>query len=146
MKSIQKVKRVQLQINHKENLILLGLVSAEPDYKLSLNINRKFKISLRNLAPLKIRSETGNELTFSRFSDQPGSAGMTHDLFSNRCGKYFLLKKLKNIDYLFLIHNTEDHQNMETITSVLRELESVNAVFNIDLDNLKDRNLQYLTL
>ena len=146
MKSIQKLKRVQLQIDHKENLILLGLVSTEPDYKLSLYINRKFKINLRNLAPLKIRSETGNELTFSRFSDQSGSSGLTHDLFSNRSGKYFLLKKLKNIDYLFLMHNTEDDQNIETITSVLREMESVNAVFNIDLDNFKDKNLQYLTL
>ena len=146
MKSIQKVKRIQLQINHKENLRLLGLVSSEPDYKLSLNINRKLKISLRNLAPLKIESETGNELTFSRFSDQHGSAGMTHDLFSNRSGKYFLLKKLKNIDYLFLMHDTEDSPNIETITSVMREIDSVNAVFIIDLDHFKDKNLQYLTL
>ena len=144
MKNIQKVKRVQLQIDHKENLILLGIVSSEPDYKLSLNINRKFKINLRNLTSLAIKSESGNELTFSRFSDQGVSTDIIHTLFSNRSGKYFLLKKLKNIDYLFLIHDSE--QDTALIISAMREIESVNAVFNFDLDTFKDKNLHHLTL
>lgn len=146
MKNIQKVKRVQLKLDQKDDLVLFGLVSSEPDYKLSLTINRKLKIYLKNLLPLKISTETGSELLFSRFCAHDESTGTTYNLFSNRLGKSFLLKKLKNVDYLFLVHHPEDEDITGTITPRLREIESVNAVFNIDLNDLKDKNLQYLTI
>jgi hypothetical protein len=145
MKSIQKVKRVQLKVDHKEDLVLLGLVSSEPDYKLSLSINRKTGIFLRNLAPLTISGDNGSELTFSRFSDSSRSSGMTFNLFSNRSGKSFLLNKLKNIDYILLIHEPENKAAVESVILCLKELDTINAVFNIEVDNFKDKNLQFLT-
>ena len=95
MRSIQKITRVQLKINQYDDFVLLGLVSAEPDYKLSLNLNKKFRISLKNISPLKITDDAGSELAFSRFSDTSGSPDLLFNLISNRSGKSFLLKKLK---------------------------------------------------
>ncbi len=145
MKSKQRITKVQLKISQKDEFILLGLVSAEPDYKLSLSINKRFHISLKNLTPLKISDEKGSELTFSRFSDSDKSADIVYNLISNRSGKNFLLKKLKNIDYIFQLQDTENENNIEKITASLREIESVTAVFNIDINTFKDKNLQYLT-
>jgi hypothetical protein len=145
MKSVQKVTRVQLKINRNDDFILFGLVSAEPDYKLSLTLNKKFRISLKNISSLKITDETGSELAFSRFSDSSKSPELQFSLFSNRSGKSFLLKKLKNVDYIFQVHDTENESNISQIAASLRELESVTAVFNIDLNTFKDKNLQYLT-
>ncbi len=54
MKKIQKVTRLRLHNDENHDYILLGLVSAEPDYKLSLALNKKFGISLKNISPLKI--------------------------------------------------------------------------------------------
>lgn len=144
MKSVQKVTRVQLKINRNEDFILLGLVSAEPDYKLSLALNKKFHISLKNISALKIADATGSELAFSRFSDSSKSQDIQFGLISNRAGKSFLLKKLKNVDYIFQIHDTENESNINKITASLRELDSVTAVFNIDLNTFKDKNLHYL--
>ncbi len=145
MKSIQRITRVQLKINQKDEFILLGIVSAEPDYKLSLSINKKFRISLKNILPLKITDDTGSELAFSRFSDSSKSPDVVFNLFSNRSGKSFLLKKLKNVDYIFQVQDAENENNTDQITASLREIESVNAVFNIDINTFKDKNLQYLT-
>ncbi|MCX6321576.1 MAG: IPExxxVDY family protein [Bacteroidia bacterium] len=145
MKSIQRITRVQLKINQKDEFILLGIVSAEPDYKLSLSINKKFRVSLKNILPLKITDDTGSELAFSRFSDSSKSPDVVFNLFSNRSGKSFLLKKLKNVDYIFQVQDAEMGNNTDQITASLREIESVNAVFNIDINTFKDRNLQYLT-
>ncbi|MEI6047568.1 MAG: IPExxxVDY family protein [Bacteroidota bacterium] len=144
MKNIQKITRVQLKINHEDNFFLLGIVSTEPDYKLSFSINTKFRISLKNISPIRITGTTGYELTFSRFSDISKSAGIVFTLVSNRSGKNFLLKKLKNVDYLLQVHDSENEKNIDEITAGLREIESVNAVFNIDINALKDKNLQYL--
>jgi hypothetical protein len=144
MKRIQKITRVQLKINQENELFLLAIVSAEPDYKLCLLINKKFHILLKNISPVNITAGNGSEVLFSRFSDINGSQGIIYTLVSNRSDKYFLLKKLKNVDYIFLVHNSENVSDIDRISSAMREIESVNAVFIIDIKSLKDKNLQYL--
>jgi hypothetical protein len=144
MRSNPKIKRVQLIINQNNESVLVGIVSAEPDYKLSLTLNKKLNISLKSVSPVLLPDESGRELVFSRFSDTTASQGLSYDLTSNRCGKNFLIKKLKNIDYILHIHSPENEAGIERIISILRETESVTAVFNIDPNLLKDKNLHYL--
>ena len=144
MKRIQKITRVRLDISQSDKFYLIGLVSAEADYKLSLAINRKFRINLKNISPVSIKSDNGTGLTFSMFSETSGSKDNIFTLISNRSGNNFLLPKLKNIDYIFKVHDTENEKNIGQITDSLREIEAINAVFNIDLESLKDRNLIYL--
>jgi hypothetical protein len=144
MRSTQKITRVQLKIDKEDSAFLLGLVSAEPDYKLSLTLNKKFKISLRNIAPVKIIDDKGLEQVFSRFSDTRASTGAVFNLVSNRTGNNHLLKKLKNVDYIFQVQDPENENNLEYFTARLRDMEAVNAVFNIDISTFKDKNLQYL--
>jgi hypothetical protein len=145
MKSNQKITRVQLKINHDDELIVLGLVSSEPDYKMSLSINKTFRISLKNINPVKLNNSANEALSFSRFSDLSHSPEMIFSLVSNRSGKNFLIKNLRNIDFIFIAHNNENNNNIEEITARLREIEAVDAVFNIDLNIFKDKNLHYLT-
>lgn len=144
MKSTQKVKRVKLNLEQNNEYALIGLVSAEPDYKLCLSINKKFRISLKNDDPFTINDQNHPELSFSRFSDHHDPAVNIFSLISNRNGKYFLLNKLKNIDYLLQIRISENETNLPFITSFLREIDSVTGVFNIDYSALKDKNLHYL--
>ena len=144
MKSIQKVTRVKLKINQHNDFILLGLVSAEPDYKLSLALNKKFGIALKNISAVKLTDDNGYELAFSRFSSAIGSPDIIFNLISNRSGKHFLLNKLKNVDYIFQVQDPENEYNINLTTASLREIESVIAVFNIDLNTFKDKNLKYL--
>jgi hypothetical protein len=141
MKKPQKITRVKLQIEDTNDFILLGLVSSEPDYKLSLALNKKLSISLKNISPTMINGENGNNLLFSRFSDSGESPDRIFNLISNRCGKYFLIKKLRNIDYIFQIHDPENRNIVSEITSSLREIDTITAVFNIDIDSIKDKNL-----
>jgi hypothetical protein len=145
MKNIRKVTRVKLKINQNNDVILLGLVSAEPDYKLSFILNKNFRISLKNIPSVKLTDEDGSELDFSRFSDTSRSPDIIFNLFSNRSGKHFLLKKLKNVDYVFQIQNTDNGININYITTILKEIDLITAVFNIDMNMIKDKNLQYLT-
>lgn len=141
----KKVTRLQLENNGKDDFIILGLVSSEPDYKLSLSINKKSGISLKNVSPVKINEET-EEVFFSRFSFTSSSSGTTCNLISNRHGKSFLFRKLKNIDYIFQIYNPANEFDAERLSSDLRTIETITAVFNIDLSSFKDKNLESLIL
>ncbi len=125
--------------------ISIGIVSAEPDYKLSLHINKKFRISLKNSSLIKTIDEKGAEISFSRFSDSAKSHNLIYNLISNRSGSSFLLKKLKNVDYILQVYDSENGNTGDNIISLLREIESVSAVFKIDLSTFKDKNLKYLT-
>ncbi|MDP8218319.1 MAG: IPExxxVDY family protein [Candidatus Theseobacter exili] len=144
MKSTQKITKVQLKVNHSDESFWLGVVSAEPDYKLSLLLNNKFNLSLKNISPLKVPVDNGSELEFSRFSDHIKSPEIFCTLFSNRSGKNFLLKNLKNIDYIFQAHDLSGKYHIKSLTSSLREIESITAVFTIDLKLMKEKNIKYL--
>ncbi len=143
MKSGAKVKRVQLKDSHSSNSAIIGIVSAEPDYKLSLALNRKLKISLRNDSPITINENGGNNTAFSRFSDVSG-APLYYDLTSNRAGKNFLLKKLKNIDFILQVHNPSGDETVRKIAATLKEIECVTAVFLIDPSTIKDKYIHYV--
>ncbi len=141
-----KIKRVHLRINEDHESSFLGVVSAEPDYKLSLTLNRHLNISLRNVPSVIINDESGKELIFSRFSDISASPHLIYDLISNRSEKNFLLKKLKNIDYIFQIHDPQNEIDISNIVSILRDAEFITAVFNLEPDLIKDKNLFHLII
>jgi hypothetical protein len=141
-----KISRLKLENSHCDDTSMIGLVSAEPDYKLSLSINKTLKISLKNTSPVKINDETGQELVFSRFSDTTAYPDLIFDLISNRSGKEFLLKKLKNVDYIFQILDSENRYSQNQIADLLRKTEFVTALFVIDINTFKDRNFHLITL
>lgn len=144
MKTRIKVQRVQLSINQNNESVIFGIVSAEPDYKLSLALNRKLKISLKNDNPVIVNDKPGIDLVFSRFTDLSGTPEGGRDLTSNRSGRDFLLKKLKNIDYLFILHDKENERSINKMLSKIKDIEGVIAAFKIDPGSLKDKNLQYI--
>ena len=144
MKSSQKVTKLKLNIEQDNDYLLLGLVSAEPDYKLSLSLYKKIGISLKNIAPLVLPGDNNSEQTFSRFSNFDAPSDLTFSLISNRTGKNFLLNKLRNVDYLLLIQNSERNTDLNKLTLSLREIKTITAIFNIDLNTIKEKNLHYL--
>ena len=144
MRSTPKIRRVQLKINQSDESVILGIVSAEPDYKLSLAINKNLGISLKNSSPLIINGMPGDETSFSRFSDSSSSENLVYDLTSNRSGKNCLSGKLKNIDYFFRIHDPDNETNLDQAVSKLRELDCITAVFTIDAGSVRDKNINHL--
>ena len=145
MKANPKIKRVRLKINPENGFVFFGIVSPEPDYKLSLALNRKLKINLRNVTPVIIGQKEGEEISFSRFSDASASPHLTYELISNRSGKDYLIKKLINIDFIFRIFNGENEADLNLINTLVKEIECITAVFNLDPATIKDRNLDYIT-
>ena len=145
MKNTQKIRRVQLTINKQDEYSLIGIVSAEPDYKLCLSLNKILNLSLKNISPFKIPGEKGQEIEYSRFSDTNNTPDFTINLISNRSGNFYFLKKLKNIDYIFQVLHPGKMKYSDHYTSKIRDMDSVTAVFSIDPDSIKDKNLQYLT-
>jgi hypothetical protein len=147
----QKITKVRFDLNNENEFLILGIVSAEPDYKLSLIINKKLGITLKNILPITFSGDSGSEVLFSRFSDTTGTHGLVYFLVANRTGNNYLVKKLKNIDYLFLIHDLEStHMDglrpNHAYSTTLKESEIITAVFNIDSSVLGEKFLHHLLI
>lgn len=144
MKSTQKKIKVPLHFTANDNYLMFGIVSPEPDYKLSLLINKSLNISLRNQSPLEVKDDLSNLISFSKFCDQTESPDTSYSLYSNKSGNSCLLKKLKTFDYLFLVQDTDENFNSEMLTQKLKESGMFRAVFVIDPVKVNDKNLKYL--
>ena len=146
MKGSQRIKRVQLSVNEHEGITLLGLVCSDPHYKLSLKINKKLQVSLKSASPVEIQNAAGKDLIFTRFSDVTSAPDTALHLFSNRSGAEFLFRKLKNIDYLFEIYDPGSNYFSSEIISKLRDIDTVTALFTVELKSIKDNNQKYLLI
>jgi hypothetical protein len=146
MRGRLNIKRLQLNDKTEEEYTILCLVSTEADYKLSQLLNKKLKLSLKSNKTLDVPGNNGANISFSRFSDTSGTPGLNYSLISNKSDKDYLLKKFKNIDYFLQIQCSDNKCNIELLTSTLREIEKITAVFKLNPLDTKDKNLVYLTL
>lgn len=144
MKNRSKITRVQLDVDSSEDHSLFGIVSAEPDYKLSLALNKKLSLSLKNSKPIEIKGENGDILHFSKFSDHTFVQGYAVNLISNKSGRSLLLKKLNKIDYILQVHSYPKGFKPDELTIPLRSIDTITAVFVLEAGDIRDKNLQYL--
>ena len=141
MKNQQKIKRIHLPVDDQDIPVIIGIVSSDQDYKLTLKINKKLSISLKNTDPVAVDENKDNIDEFSRFTYSHSENIIVYQLISNRTGKSFLIKKLKNIDYLMLVNDAGKSLQFDLIMTSLRDIDSVSGVFRISFDSIaKDRN------
>jgi len=124
------------------DFFFLGVVSAEPDYRLSVMINRHLGTDLRK-CPEEITLQTNSgRHTFTRFT----SVSPDFTLVSNRSEGKILVRKLKNIDFFFLKCGHKERQKAEELAVTLREIPEITAVFVFDSREISDSNLPLLAL
>ena len=132
MKQQKKVTRIPLVVDETGNITIMGLVSHDPDYKVSLSINRILGISLRNISPFELPGPKAVTTTYSRFRDSSDPHGLIYTLVSNRNGNSHLVRKLVNIDYLFFLQVPDQIPDSDSLAASLRDIDGITAVFNIN--------------
>lgn len=146
MRGRAKITKILLGDQPNDEYVFLGIVSTEADYKLSQLLNKKLGIALKSNKTIEVMGADGSQIFFSRYSDSSGSPEITYNLISNRSDKNYLLKKYRSIDYLFQIHCTDNKCDIDQLTGSLRDIDRITAVFRLDQREIKDKNLNYLTL
>jgi len=120
----------------------LGVVSAEPDYRLSVLINRHLGADLRKCdEEISVHTDSGRAC-FSRFTTVPPELS----LVSNRSEGQILLRKLNKIDFFLIICGESGREKAEQLAATLREIPEITAVFVLESSKITDRNLPLLTL
>lgn len=132
MKSSGKKTRHKLQLTEDTGILLLGLSTPEPDYRVSLVLNSILKISFRGNKNITINKGTDLECSFSRFSSATEYNDSTFELVSIRNGACLLDKKLAGLDYLLIVRGDDLLSFKEAIVPRIREAGEITAVFVLD--------------
>ncbi|MCU0458984.1 MAG: IPExxxVDY family protein [Bacteroidales bacterium] len=138
----RKITRHTIESGEPQAFHFLGVVSAEPDYRLSVMINRHLGSTLRKSEEEIIVNGPAGSGIFSKFI--PRDQAFT--LVSNRSGGNLLLRKLKNIDFLVLPGGNHTRNEAEELAAELRKIPEITAVFILDSREVSDRNLSLLAL
>jgi len=138
----KKITRHTIGTGEPQPFFFLGVVSAEPDYRLSVMINRHLGTDLRKCnEDITVAGQAGTQ-QFSRFSPE----NRAFSLVSNRSGVNVLLRKLKNIDYLLVPGGVQGKKEAEELAASLRLIPEITAVFIFDSRHNCDQNLSLLAL
>lgn len=138
----KKITRHTIDHDDPPPFFFLGVVSSEPDYRLSVMINRHLGTDLHRCPDEITVSTPAGTNKFPRFASE--NSRIT--LVSNRNAGSVLLRKLKNIDYLIVPCGQHERKETEELAASLRLISEITAVFIFDSRETADKNLALLAL
>lgn len=137
-----KITRHTIGSEETPAFFFLGVVSSEPDYRLSVMMNRHLGTDFRKCPDdIIIHTATGKNL-FTRFTS--GTPALS--LVSNRSEGTTLIHKLKNIDFLLVTCCQYDRNKTEELANSVRGIPEVTAAFIFNSKEISDKNMSLLTI
>ncbi len=138
----KKITRLTIPAEDIPQFLFLGIVSAEPDYRISVMLNRHLGAGLRKCNNDVTAVSDSGEHRFSCFaSDTPAFS-----LVSNHCDGNILIHKLRKIDFFLVISGAPDEKRAESLANTVRKIPGVTAVFVFSSRTVNDRNTALLAL
>lgn len=122
------------------DFFFLGIVTPEPDYRISVLLNKQLGISLHHDLEDLIVVPGEESQHFSVFTTSP----QILSLVSNKSGGNYLLRQLKNIDFFLVIYGSPDRNKAESLASDIRKNKSVTAVFVFESSQVRDKSVTLL--
>ncbi|MBE0668305.1 MAG: IPExxxVDY family protein [Bacteroidales bacterium] len=140
MKDTDKITRHNILSAEPAEFMFLGIVTSEPDYRLSVMLNRQLGISLQHSSNDIIGGSGEEPPRFSVFSTSPPILS----LISNKSRGNFLIKKLKTIDFFLTIHGVTSRAKADNLAALIRKNQDITAVFVFSSPEINDRNMKLL--
>ena len=130
-------KKLKVESDLFEGYSLVALVTPLKDYRLAYFINDALNFQLKKYDDLRI---AGKESAFSWYYYSQGSNYLRCMLISNMEEKGRLIPG-QRIDYIFLIKNIVDEEQLVDILSKLRKISGISAAFEIDMSTIRNMDV-----
>lgn len=121
------------------NYLIIGIVSVNPIFTLSWQINKYFDFDLAELEPISFFSKKlKKNLNFLQFLYFDTKKEIKYQLIQNKNSNGIFIDKEKNVDYLFVIESEEAVDSK--IINDLRNIDNINTAFEIKFKSEKQEN------
>ncbi|MBN2776597.1 MAG: IPExxxVDY family protein [Bacteroidales bacterium] len=134
------MKTKKLKYKPQFNFKLIGISSAEEDYKISWRLSKILKSEFVKSESLQIIDPRFTEyLVFSVFEIEDKYKFPDIKLVANKGMEGFLIEELKNIDYFIIVNSDEETHIDEIIMTNLKKEDGITAVFSLEPEKLKSK-------
>lgn len=138
------LKKKIIKLSFETDFQLIGISTRLSAHKLSWLLNIQIDTNFKQVDDLLIKkNENGLGLNFAVYEYETKS-GLIYKLFENKNNSGIFIKKLNNIDYLLKIDGNISEKNKERLIKKIRETESVVACLSIDIQNIKQKEMNLL--
>ncbi len=132
-------KKRYLEGDFIEGYSLLCIVCGLPDFRASHFINQHCGFDLKKYKHFSLSQEKDAAFSWYYFSNK--ELRRDYYLILNKNGTEILMPALRNFDYLLLLYGNITAQYRGELIAALRKTPYVTAVFEQDLNRLKDSDL-----
>ncbi len=117
---------------------VLAISSNQKAHTLCWEINNILESELCLIEPLEFKLK--NQVhTFKRYSSEQNE--FMFDVITNKSGNVRFVKEYATIDYFIKFHEQESPYSIEELTNLLRKSKLVQAVFRLEVDKLKSKQV-----
>ena len=120
------------------DFILIGITSAENDYRLSWTLNNAWGLQLSRKENLEIfHKRLDDKQEFSQFQYYDDNSLILYRILSNRSPKGYLMEEMTNVDYILQVAGDLDSGMKEQLVRKLKSLDNITLAFIIDPAGVK---------
>lgn len=123
---------------------LIGINASAKDYRICWSINKALNISLKREDSIDVHSKSKDIIAHSFFVYTNEELNLKFRLIENKRGVSRFLSEVQQADYLLIIDESES-VDTEEILQKIKEIRQVLLVFQIDVDDLKNKQNLMLT-
>jgi len=139
VKENSKITKITMNQEPGKNFSFLGIVTTEPDYKLSHLLNKRLVISLSHSTDEIVNEPYNENSSFSKFVTRDRK----YALISNKSDQSLFLRKMGKIDFLF-IESPDSNSNINITAELIRKINGITAVFVLNSNEIRDKNIEIL--
>lgn len=121
------------------NFYIWGIHSPMEDYRLCWLLNNMLQWNFRRVDDLEIYNEYNMLMSFHTYKHENKEDLYSIELIENKHDGFVLLPELRNFDYLFLFQGEEDYFDKDEITVILKQLQGIQSIFEIDIAQIKSK-------
>jgi len=119
---------------------LIGIATAEYDYRLSWTLNNVLGFNLVRQDDLEIWHKLLEDpQTFPQFRYYDEDTLLSFRLIANKSENGYLLEEMTNVDFLIQINGDMDQDYINKLVKKLNALEGITLAFPLNPSNLKSR-------
>jgi len=135
------VKKIKVDIDYASDYTILGLVSYVSDYQLVHNINKTLDIHFSRFDDFVFNESNKLSPNYAWYFCYSDELKINAYIIANKHTQGNLLPNFNKIDYVIILENINDTQQLNTIIKNIRKIKSVIGVFNLDIRKIKKIDL-----
>ena len=133
--------KINLIENLDDSYIMLGIVTTNTDYQLAHFINKAIDVNFSKYNDFEFNTCGRPSCFYSWYFCRCDELKIKAYLIENRHPEKKLISKHKQFDFFMILENSDAFDNINQLTTRLREIRNVTAVLSIKLSDIKNINL-----